>query len=168
MILLFVLLHLIDRSLPSSPHHRLFHSSIYAETIGNHMQYLMYTEDNEEAAASARRQLVFFLDPCQEPAGNTSFYGSMNGIKEDLIPCNDDEILSKAGDGYVERHCRSEEELSHNRSLHLRRLSYTEEHCSCMVRCADGMEFFRFAGCRCPHDEFVLPGLFGTYRESLS
>ncbi|KAK6755397.1 hypothetical protein RB195_014020 [Necator americanus] len=120
------------------------------------MQYVMYIEDNEELAANGRQQLMSFVDPCHELPANGSEDEHKNKINEHLIRCEDGEILDRAGEGYVERHCQNEKKTS-GRSLFLRRISYTEEQCSCKIRCEDGTEFFRFAGCRCPHDEFALP-----------
>ncbi|WKY09899.1 hypothetical protein Q1695_002337 [Nippostrongylus brasiliensis] len=131
-------------------HHRLFHSSIYAENVGNHMTYLMYAEDNEEAVANARQRLESFLSPCD---------GSDEKLKESMevetISCDDGEIIERAGDGYVDRYCLTEREPQSNRSALLRRLSFLEHDCSCTVRCSNETEFFRFAGCRCPRDEAV-------------
>ncbi|VDM83053.1 unnamed protein product [Strongylus vulgaris] len=115
----------------------------------------MYTEDSEEAAASARRQLQWFLDPCHESSTNESSSQFLENFREDHIRCDDVEILNRAGDGYVERHCHNEE--LPDQSPFLRRISYEDMHCSCLIKCADGTEFFRYAGCHCPHDEFFLP-----------
>nr|CDJ88634.1 Tyrosine protein kinase domain containing protein [Haemonchus contortus] len=119
------------------------------------MQYHLYTEDNEEAVQDSRRRLISFLNPCWAADNQTNEWTGK--ITEKIVGCDDDEIVNRAGDGYVERHCRSEEETSSNRTVFLRRLSYFEQNCTCIVRCDNGIEFFRFAGCRCLRDELTLP-----------
>ncbi|CAJ0590574.1 unnamed protein product [Cylicocyclus nassatus] len=115
----------------------------------------MYADDNEEAANNARRQLLWFLEPCHDVPLNGTVNKTNVDITENRIRCDDMEILSGAGDAYVERHCHNEE--SPDQPLLLRRISYEQKECSCSIRCDDGTEFFRYAGCRCPQDEYVHP-----------
>ncbi|KAK6052638.1 hypothetical protein COOONC_09857 [Cooperia oncophora] len=115
----------------------------------------------QQAVRDSQQRLTSFLNPCSSGDLNEWAYN----ITEELIRCDDDEIVSRAGDGYVERHCQSEKESSSNRSVFLRRLSYLEENCSCIVRCDNGVEFFRFAGCRCLRDELTRTGKQAWYRD---
>ncbi|KAK5981913.1 hypothetical protein GCK32_002452 [Trichostrongylus colubriformis] len=154
-VLILLYSYVLGLSHGSSSHHRLFHSSIYAEDLGEDMLYHLYTEDNEEAIRDSKRRLILFLNPCWKTYDESNEYAA--NITEEIVGCDDDEIVNRAGDKYVERYCQSEEESFPNRSVFLRRLSYLERNCSCIIRCNNGVEFFRFAGCRCVRDELTLP-----------